>query len=145
MGGTQNQTRYWGLGTGVEQNNIMLFGLAKAAKWLNFFYMDQPPPNHIFLLCQNSSALQGITKVLSYDNQSSILLFHHSLTSFCSQHRAIGITLVWSPVHQDRVQDSMVQLKALTACMLTPCASLNQVQSAAYQKQITRRQAVTVM
>ena len=139
----QDQTKHWGLGTGVVQNDVTLFGIAKATEWLNLVYSGQTPPKHVYLLCQNSSALQGITKVSSYDNQKSVLLFHHSLTSFCSQHRGVGITLVWSPVDRDRVQDSTVRLKALAACTLTPRASLNRVQSAAYQKQVTRRRAFT--
>ena len=122
---------------------LALFGLAKAAEWLNHFYTDCAPPEHIYILCQNTSALQGITKVSSYDNQTSILLFYQSLTSFCSQHRDVDITLAWSPVNRDRIQDTTAWLKAMMACTLTPRASLNRVQSAAYQKQVTRKWAFT--
>lgn len=90
----------------MVQNDVALFGLAKAAEWLNQFYTDHAPPEHVYILSQNTSALQGITKVSSYDNQTSILLFHRSLTAFCSQHRDVGITLVWSPVNRDRIQDT---------------------------------------
>ena len=137
----RNQTRHWGLGTEVVQNDVALFGLAKAAEWLDSYYSDRTAPKHVYMLCQNSSALQGITKTSSYDNQVSVLLFHRSLTSFCSQHRDVGITLVWSPVHRNRIQDATVRLKAMEACTLTPRASLNRVQSAAYQKQVTRQRA----
>ena len=131
------------MGTGVVQNDVALFGLAKAAEWLNQVYSERTLPKHVYILCPNSLAIQGITKVSSYDNQTSILLFHRSLTSFCSQHREANITLTWSPVHRDRIQDSTVRFKALAACMLTPRASLNRVQLAAYQKQATRRRAFT--
>lgn len=141
--GPRNWTRHWGMGTGVVQNDVALFGLAKAAEWLNQVYSERTLPKHVYILCPNSLAIQGITKVSSYDNQTSILLFHRSLTSFCSQHREANITLTWSPVHRDRIQDSTVRFKALAACMLTPRASLNRVQLAAYQKQATRRRAFT--
>ena len=136
-----NRTKRWGLGTGVVQNDVAMFGIAKAAEWLNQTYADRPPPSHAYILCTNSSALQGITKVSSYDNQNSVLLFHHALTSFCSQHREVGITLVWSPVQRERSQDTTTRAKAMEACTHTPRASLNRVQSAAYQKQATRKRA----
>ena len=75
-GGGRNRTKHWGLGTGVVQNDVALFGLAKAAEWISQVYLDLSPPNHVFFLCQNSSALQGITKISSYENQDSVLLFH---------------------------------------------------------------------
>ena len=142
-GEARSRTKNWGLGIDVVQNDVALFGLAKAAEWLNRWYRERPPPEHVYILCQNTSALQGITKVLSYDNQNSVLLFHRSLTTFCSQHREVGITLVWSPVNRKRVQDTVTRHKAMEACTLTPRASLNRVQSAAYQKQVTRQRAFT--
>ena len=74
-------------------------------------------------------------------SQQSVLLFHTALTAFCSQHKDTGITLVWSPVVREWVQDSMVQFKALQACKLTPRASLNQVQSATHQKCLMHKRA----
>ena len=71
----------------------------------------------------------------------AILLFHWSLTTFFSLHR-MDITLVWSPVNRERGQDTAARHKSLEACALTPRASLNRVQSAAYQ-QITRMWAFT--
>ena len=140
-GRARNRTKHWSLGTGVVQNDVALFGIAKAAEWLHLFYADQTPPEHVYILCQNTSALQGITKVSSHDNQKSILLFHRALTMFCTQHRKVDITLVWSPVNRERDQDTAARRKALEACAVTPRASLNRVQSAAYQKQVTRRRA----
>lgn len=140
-GKIQDRTRQWGLGTGVVQNDVALFGIAKAAEWLNQFYAERPLPEHVYILCQNSSALLGVTKVSSYENQKSVLLFHRALTSFCSQYREAGITLVWSPVRRDRAQDTTARTNALEACTHTSRASLNRVQSAAYQKQATWRRA----
>ena len=142
-GVARDRTKQWGQGTDVVQNDVVLFGLAKAAEWLQRYYAERPPPKHVYFLCQNSSALQGITKVSSHDNQNSVLLFHRSLTTFCSQHSQVGVTLVWSPVNRKRDQDTATRHKALEACKLTPRASLNRVQSAAYQKQVTRRLAFT--
>lgn len=90
-----------------------------------------------------STQIRSPTHVYFLYHDSSVLFFHRSLTSFCSRHRNAGITLTWSPVHRDRIQDSTVRYKALAACTLTPRASLNRVQSAAYQKQVTKRQAFT--
>ena len=142
-GVARDRTKQWGQGTDVVQNDVALFGLAKAAEWLQHYYAERPLPKHVYFLCQNSSALQGITKVLSHDNQNSVLLFHRSLTTFCSQHSQVGVTLVWSPVNRKWDQDTATRHKALEVCKLTLRASLNRVQSAAYQKQVTRRLAFT--
>ena len=97
-----------------------------------------PAFTHIHLMHKLLSSTRHI-KVLSYGNQKSILLFHHSLTSFCSQHREVGITLVWSLVHRERSQDTTTWAKAMEACTYTSCVSLNQVQLVAYQKQATQK------
>lgn len=90
-----------------------------------------------------SAARTGITKITSLDDQSTISRFHHALTSFCSRHRDVSIMLTWSPVHKGRIQDSTVRYKVLTACTITLRASLNRVQSASYQKTVSRRRAFT--
>lgn len=127
-------THYWALGTEVTQYDVDLHVIAMAAQWVADFYTDQDPPSHLYLLSPNWVALTVITKVRSLNNQQSVLHFHSALMALCSCHGSVGITLMWSLVKRDQVQDSMIQLKALSACRLMPCASLNQVQSAAYQK-----------
>ena len=47
--------------------------------------------------------------------------------------------LTWSPAERSRVSDSTARTHALWACRLTPLASLNRVQSAAYQKSQARK------
>ena len=85
----------------------------------------------------------AITNIRAPAAQPHNTLFNSSLTSFCSRHKDTGITLVWSPASRDRVQDSAVRTQALAACTHAPRASLNRVQSAAYQKSVARKRAFT--
>ena len=135
------RTRRWCLGTGVLQHDVDLFALANAAKWIDTYYTERIPPRHIYILSRNSSALKAITKIRAPAAQPHNITFHTALTAFCSRHRDTGITLVWSPVSRDREQDSTVRSQALAACTHTPRASLNRVQSAAYQKSAARKRA----
>ena len=97
-----------------------------------------PPPN-IYILCNSDTKLQAITNICSLDNQSSVLSFHHAFMAFTSSHRDTGIHLVWAPVCRDGEQDTMSRKRALHACTIAPLATLNQVQSAAYQKQAVHK------
>ena len=120
------------------QHDVDLFALANAAKWIDIYYTERIPPRHIYIMCRNSSALTAITNIRAPAAQPHNSVFHTALTAFCSRHRDNGITLVWSPVSRDRVQ---VRSQALAACTHTPRASLNRVQSAAYQKSVARKRA----
>ena len=140
-GSRRTWTRHRALGTEVTQYDVDLYALALGAQFFMEFFADRDPPSHIYLLSHNQSALTAITKMRSLHNQRSVLLFHMVLTEFCSRHRDTNITLVWSPVVRDRIQDSTVRAKALQACCLTPRASLNRVQSAAHQKRLMRKRA----
>jgi hypothetical protein len=102
---------HWGLGTGVVQHDVALFGLAKAAEWLDHHYADRSPPRQVYILTANSSALLAITKITSLDNQQFVLRFHRALMGFCSRHKDIDITMAWSPVHRERVQDATARFK----------------------------------
>ena len=123
------RTRRWCLGTGVVQHDVDLFALANAAKWIDVYYTDKTPPQHIYILCRNSSALKAITNIRAPAAQSHNNTFHTALTAFCSRHRDTG---------RDRVQDSTVRSQARAACTHTPRASLNR---ATYQKLVARKRA----
>ena len=140
-GSSRTWTRHRALGTEVTQYDVDLFALALGAQFLSNFYSDREPPSHVYLLSCSSAALSAITNTRNLVNQRSVILFHTALTAFVSRHRDTGITLVWSPVVRERVQDSTVRFKALQACKLTPRASLNQVQSAAHQKRLMHKRA----
>lgn len=70
--------------------------------------------------CPASShaAQQSITKYRSFHNQSAVLLFYKSLTSFYSSYGDTNITLIWSLVNRNMVQDSTVREKALSTYSL---------------------------
>ena len=125
----------------MTQYDVDLYALALGAQFLSDFYTDREPPTHVYLLSRNQAALSAITNMWNLVNQQSVLIFHTALTAFCSRHRDTGVTLVWSPVVRERVQDSTVRFKALQACKLTPRTSLNWVQSAAHQKRLMRKRA----
>ena len=131
--------RHWALGTELTAYDVDMHALAKAMQWLADFFTDRDPPSHMYLLSRSQAALSVITNTRNLHNQPSVLLFHSSLTAFCSHHRDVGITLTWSPVEWSRVLDSTAWAHALWACRLTPLASLNWVQSAAHQKNQARK------
>ena len=140
-GSSRTWTCHRALGTEVTQYDVDLYALALGTQFLSDFYADREPPSHVYLLSRSQAALTTITNMQNLVNQQSVLLFHTALMAFCSRHRDTGITLVWSPVVRERIQDSTVRFKALQACKLTPHASLNRVQSAAHQKRLMRKQA----
>ena len=123
---TRTWTRQWALGTEVTQYDVDLFVLTKAAQWAAEFYETwEKPPSHIYILSCSQAALTAITNIRNTMNQTSILLFHSSLTALCARHRDVGIMLTWSLVERSRVSDNTARLKALQACRLTPLTSLN--------------------
>lgn len=125
----------------MTRYDVDLFGIAKAAEWMDSYYTSRKPPTHVYIFNNNQAALQAITNTHNFQNQKSCLLFHHALTSFCSRHRDVGITLTWSPVQRERIADSTVRREALRACRITPRTSLNRVQSAAHQRAQARKKA----
>ena len=128
-------TQRWCLGTGVVQHNIDLFAIAKTAKWIDMYYTECTPPWHIYILCWNSSALMAIMNIWAPVAQP-----HNTLSVHHKQVSALGTR---TPASWDQVQDSTVQAQALADCTHTPWASLNRVQSAAFQKSIAWKRAFT--
>ena len=133
-------TASWCLGTEVAQHDVDCFSLAKAVEWTSrqFFDHQWPQPSHVYFLCGSLAALAGVTNPWGLNNQRERLLFHSSLSSLVTHHPTIWFTTVWSPARLERPTDSTAQFKALAACRVTPCTSLNHVQSAAYCKAIAR-------
>ena len=51
---------------------------------------------------------------------------------------------MWSPPQRLQVTDDTAQFKVLATCCLTPCASLNRVQSTAHSKAVARERAFSL-
>ena len=121
------------------------FGLAKAAEWTSHQFFDHqwPQPSHVYFLCGSLAAFASVTNPWGLANQREPLLFYSSLTSLVTRHPSVHFTTVWSPAVLDRPTDSAARYKALVACRVTPRASLNRVQSAAYCKALARERAVS--
>jgi hypothetical protein len=133
-GSSRTWTQHWCLGTEVMHHDITMHGLAKAVEWLIGLYNTFPPPRHTFIISVASSAISAITNICVLNNQQSVLLFHKSLTTLCSQHQEARFTLAWAPKRRDRVQDSTVRFRALAACKKTPCALIMAQHTVAHQK-----------
>ena len=142
-GSRRTFTNSWCFGTGVVQFDVECFALAKAAEWTHRQFFDHrwPRPSHVYFLMGSLSALTSLPNIRGLQNQREHLLFHSSLTSLVSAFPEVCITTVWSPLARDRVMDSTARFKALQACRITPRASLNRVQSAAYCKSQARARA----
>ncbi len=134
-------TLSWCLGTEVEQYDIDLFTISKAAEWLSAEYSCAPAPHNVYIISGNDSALRHITNTRSLDNQTELLMFHRALTKFFSTIRDTHIHLVWSPVCRKRSQDTGARKAALQACTHAPLSTLNHVQSAAYVKRKAQQRA----
>ena len=144
MDGTRRTfTASWCLGTEVTQHDVDCFGLAKAAEWTSRQFFDHrwPRPSHVYFLCGSLAALASATNPRGLANQRERLLFHSSLSALVSRHPTVRFTTVWSPADLTRPTDSTARFKALAACRVTPRASLNRVQSAAYCKAMARERA----
>src|SRR6266702_1568506 len=134
-------TTSWCLGMEVTQHDVDLFAISKATKWLAAEYSHAPAPQLVYIISSNDSALCHITNTRSHDNQTKLLTWHRTLTTFYSTHRDMSISLVWTPVCQSRTQDSGARRAALQACTCAPISSLNCVQSVSYVKKMARQRA----
>jgi hypothetical protein len=71
--------------------------LARAAEVMAQCYTAEvAPPDHTYLLCSSSPALQVVMNPRSIKAHSFVLRFHHALTTFFSVHKG-RITLCWAP------------------------------------------------
>ncbi|KAH9172327.1 hypothetical protein EDB89DRAFT_1906186 [Lactarius sanguifluus] len=129
--GIPAETWDWTHGEMVKQFDVACFGLAKAIEVLA---NEAAPPDTIYMLCSNTSALQAVQNTRNKTAQSSALLFHFSLTTLCMIHRNTNIILVWTLVdHELENQTAACQL-ATEACRCIPLEGVECIQSAAYQK-----------
>ncbi|KAH8988783.1 hypothetical protein EDB83DRAFT_2615886 [Lactarius deliciosus] len=99
------------------------------------------PPDTIFVLCSDASALLTVKNIRNKTAQSSALLFHFSLTTLCTIHRNTSIVLVWTPTDHELEGQTVARHKATEACRCDPPGGVEHVQSAAYQKDCARQKA----
>ncbi|KAH9017859.1 hypothetical protein EDB85DRAFT_2201432 [Lactarius pseudohatsudake] len=132
----------WTHGKMAKQFDVACFGLAKTVEALTIrFAAEATPPDTIFVLCSDASALLAVKNTRNKTAQSSALLFHFSLTTLCTIHRNTNIVLVWTPTDHELENQTVARHKATEACRRDPPGRVERVQSAAYQKDRARQKA----
>ncbi|KAH9016990.1 hypothetical protein EDB85DRAFT_1897866 [Lactarius pseudohatsudake] len=132
----------WTHGEMAKQFDVACFGLAKAVEALNIrFAAEASPPDTIFVLCGDASALLAVKNTWNKTAQSSALLFHFSLTTLCTIHRNINIVLVWTPTDHELESQTVARHTATEACRRDPPGGVERMQSVAYQKDRARQKA----
>ncbi|KAH9014023.1 hypothetical protein EDB85DRAFT_2215399 [Lactarius pseudohatsudake] len=132
----------WTHGKMAKQFDVACFGLAKTVEALTIrFAAEATPPDTIFVLCSDASALLAVKNTRNKTAQSSALLFHFSLTTLCTIHRNTNIVLVWTPTDHELENQTVARHKATGACRRDPPGGVGRVQSAAYQKDRARQKA----
>ena len=131
----------WTYGEMVKQFNVDCFGLAKTTEALTQRFAHQRVPEVIYIFCPSSSVLQAMINQRSKSAQKAVLLFHHSLTSFTLTHPTSRFILAWSPLDFTLERQMQAHALAKAACLQEPPNGLDQIQSAAFQKDRARIKA----
>ena len=131
----------WTQGEMTMQFDAECFGLAKTVEALTLHFADQDAPEVLYIFCTGSSALQAVTNPRSKSAQKAALLFHFSLTSFTLTHPSSRFVLVWTPLDHSLERQTRARTLAKVACQLEPQEGLDQIQSAAFQKDRARIRA----
>ncbi|KAH9022177.1 hypothetical protein EDB85DRAFT_1895368 [Lactarius pseudohatsudake] len=131
----------WTYGESCKVFDASCFGLAKTVEAINQRFTNRTAPKTIYIFCSDSSAINAVSNPRSKSAHDAALLFHFSLTSFCTTHADTKFTLVWTPV--DFMLESQESARALAteACLRDPPTGLTRVMSAAYQKDEARKKA----
>jgi hypothetical protein len=101
------------------------------------------PPDHTYLLCSSSPALQAVMNPRSIKAHSFALRFHHTLTTFFSVHKG-HITLCWAPKDDSLEGNWLACSLASQVCSQSPADlpdGMDRILSAAFQKDRARRKA----
>ena len=92
----------WTMGSEAMQFDVNAFALAKAAEVLASTYVEGvAPPQVIYILSTDNSALQAIQNPRSIKAHAHCIRFHKVLTTFFLIHRDVRIVLAWSPKNDD--------------------------------------------
>jgi hypothetical protein len=118
--------------------------LARAAEVMAQCYTAEvAPPDHTYILCASSPALQAVQNPRSIKAHSFALRFHHALTTFFSLHNG-HITLCWAPKDDSLEGNLMARSLASQACRRDVADlpnHMDRILSAAFQKDRARRAA----
>ena len=134
-GSEEPRTWKWTMGSEAMQFDVNAFALAKAAEVLASTYTEGvAPPQVIYILSTDNSALQAIRNPRSIKAHSHCIRFHKALTTFFLIHRDVRLVLVWSPKNDDLRSDLLSRTLAAEASLEFPPEGMDSIQSAAYQK-----------
>jgi hypothetical protein len=118
--------------------------LARAAEVLAQCYtVEVAPPNHIYIFCSSSPALQAVQNPRSIKAHSFALRFHRVLTTLFSTHRG-HIMLSWAPKDDSLEGNWLAGSLASQACGWDSADlpdGMDHILSAAFQKDCARRKA----
>jgi hypothetical protein len=143
-GGADLTSHNWVIGTDLTQFNADAYVLARAAEVMAQNYTAEvAPPDHTYIFCASSPALQAIQNPRSIKAHSFALRFHRALTTFFSLHNG-RITLCWAP-KDDSLEGNWLARSLASQVCSRECIdlpnSMDRILSAAFQKDRTRRAA----
>jgi hypothetical protein len=107
------------------------------------YTLEVAPPDHTYLFCSSSPALQAIMNPRSIKAHSFALRFHHVLTTLFSYHKG-HITLCWAPKDDSLEGDWLARSLASQVCSWDQADlpdSMDHIQLAAFQKDRAHRRA----
>jgi hypothetical protein len=145
VGGSRLKVSAWSAGGNLTQFDADAYALARTAEEITHTYTDEvPPPDNIFIISNLASALQAVQNPWSIKAHSSTLQFHRALTTFTLHHSFVSFYLVWSPVDGDLEGFWMASTWATATCLHDPPNRVDQIQSAAFQKDQARARAFLI-
>jgi hypothetical protein len=100
------------------------------------------PPLTIYLFNTSTSAIQAVKNPRSIKAHSFALRFHKALTTLFLSHRDVHIIMCWAPRDDELEGSRLASYLATRACRVDLADlpnGMDRVQSAAYQKDRTRR------
>jgi hypothetical protein len=144
-GGNPLTWHQWVAGSELTQFDADVHALARMVEVLASSYTSGvAPPLTIYIFNSSSLALQVVKHLRSLKAHSYALCFHKVLTSFFLTHRDVHLVLCWAPKDDELEGSRMASNLATAACQMNLVDlpnGMDCVQSAAYQKDHTHRQA----
>jgi hypothetical protein len=107
------------------------------------YTVEVAPPDHTYIFCASSPALQAVQNPRSIKAHSFALRFHQALTTFFSSHNG-RITLCWAPKDDSLEGNWLARTLASQACRRDIADlpnHMDRILSAAFQKDHARRAA----
>jgi hypothetical protein len=143
-GGTEITSHDWVIGTDLTQFDADAYVLARVAEVMAQCYTAEvAPPEHTYLFCSSSLAMQAVMNLQSIKAHSFALRFHCALTTYFSLHGGL-ITLCWAPKDDSLEGNWMARSLASQVCSRGTVDlpnSMDRILSAAFQKDRARRAA----